>query len=344
MISSPNDFNANGQSSDAGASLPPLELEPCEGHPLNTAQKPFALASTHQSDAETAGHAVISALSDNLTEKQAAFASAPEDLDQLPFVDAVPIIATPEEDTSSLKGTFEQMDGGATLLQDGFSPDSPKLVFEQTQNTPQSPRTADEESEEVGGKGSLQRRCIVTGDVLTQDQMVRFVIGPNLEVTPDINCVLPGRGYWVTARYGVLRKALENESFKRAARRAVNVSPGLIDQVVTLSRRACLNSLGLARRAWSLDCGYPLVRQALISGKAGVVLVASNAPPEFTLKIENVRSNIPVFTLFTTAELSQSLGRVNLAYVSVNKGQWTTRLMLECIRLMNVSNLNTAVQ
>lgn len=344
MISSPNDFNANGQSSDAGASLPPLELEQCEGRPLNAAQKPFAPASTHKTDAVTKDNAALSARLGAQTEEHVAFATVPEDLDQLPLVDAVPIIMTPEEDASSLKGAFEQIEGGAVLLRDESSPDSPKSVFEQTQSTPQSPRTADEEPEEVGGKGSLQRRCIVTGDVLTQDQMIRFVIGPNLEVTPDINCVLPGRGYWVTAQYDVLRKALENESFKRAARRAVNVPPVLIDQVVTLLRRACLNSLGLARRAWSLDCGYPLVRQALISSKAGLVLVASNAPPEFTLKIENVRSNVPVFTLFTTAELSQSLGRVNLAYVSVNKGQWTTRLMLECIRLMNISNLNTAVQ
>ena len=38
------------------------------------------------------------------------------------------------------------------------------------------------------------RRCIVTGQVLPVEQLIRFVVGPDGVVVPDIEARLPGRG------------------------------------------------------------------------------------------------------------------------------------------------------
>ncbi len=199
-----------------------------------------------------------------------------------------------------------------------------------------APQGTGEEPEEVGGRGSRIRRCIVTGAELPHDQMIRFVIGPDNVITPDLAASLPGRGYWVTARLNELQRAVHTNAFSKAARRSVVVPPALIDQVIVLARRACLATLGLARRAWAVDYGYDNVRQSLVARKVGLVFTARNAPHETVRKIESVRGDAQISSLFTTAELSTALGRESLAFVAIHKGQWTQRLLSECTRLAQV--------
>lgn len=190
-----------------------------------------------------------------------------------------------------------------------------------------------DEPEEIGGRGSRLRRCIVTGEIFQKDDLIRFAISPDGVVTPDLDACLPGRGYWVQPRTPVLERAVSTNAFSKAARRAVSVPPDLVGLVVRLARQNCLRSLGLARRAWQLEMGYDFVRQALMSGKAGVVFVASNAPADFAGKLDDVRKNTTFINLFSTEELSAALGRDKLAFVSINKGQWSLRLLIECQRV-----------
>lgn len=189
------------------------------------------------------------------------------------------------------------------------------------------------EPEEIGGKGTKLYRCIVTGEVKPRDELIRFVISPDGMVTPDLEAVLPGRGYWVTARHNELQRAVAGDLFSVAARHQVKIPGALINTVITLARRSALSTLGLARRDWAVEFGLDNVRQSIISQKAGMVLAARNAPAEVLNKINGHTGDLPVIGLFTTAELSQALGRESLAFVSVNKGQWTVRLLAECGRL-----------
>lgn len=191
----------------------------------------------------------------------------------------------------------------------------------------------DMEPEEIGGKGSRQRRCIVTGTVHSSDEMIRFALDPQGVVTPDLEGRLPGRGYWVTARHNELYRAANGEVFARAARGKVTVPAGLVDLVISLVRKSCLNTLGLARRSWDVEFGYDNVRQALLARKLGLVLIARNAPVELQHRLDPVLADVPVVDLFTTADLSAALGRDSLVYAGVCKGQWTLRLITECRRL-----------
>jgi predicted RNA-binding protein YlxR (DUF448 family) len=43
------------------------------------------------------------------------------------------------------------------------------------------------------------RTCLVTGAERNPEQMLRFVVGPQGEVVPDLARRLPGRGMWLTA-------------------------------------------------------------------------------------------------------------------------------------------------
>ena len=53
-----------------------------------------------------------------------------------------------------------------------------------------------------------ERKCIVTGDVQPKAGLIRFVLGPDDTVVPDVLEKLPGRGMWVTADRAVLDLSL----------------------------------------------------------------------------------------------------------------------------------------
>ena len=62
-----------------------------------------------------------------------------------------------------------------------------------------------------------ERRCIVSGEILPDAQMVRFVVGPDGTVVPDVGAVLPGRGLWVRAERATLDRAIAKNAFSRAS-------------------------------------------------------------------------------------------------------------------------------
>ena len=43
------------------------------------------------------------------------------------------------------------------------------------------------------------RTCIVTRQAGEPDGLLRFVVGPDMSVVPDLKRQLPGRGCWVSA-------------------------------------------------------------------------------------------------------------------------------------------------
>ena len=51
------------------------------------------------------------------------------------------------------------------------------------------------EEAQTGAESSL-RRCIVTREALEKDRLIRFVLGPEDEVFPDLAGKLPGLWAW----------------------------------------------------------------------------------------------------------------------------------------------------
>ena len=49
------------------------------------------------------------------------------------------------------------------------------------------------------GDSARQRRDIVSGEVLPDNRLLRFVADPEGQVVPDAAAKLPGRGLWVEA-------------------------------------------------------------------------------------------------------------------------------------------------
>ena len=65
-----------------------------------------------------------------------------------------------------------------------------------------------------------ERLCIATHEVRPVGELVRFVVGPDGSVVPDLKHRLPGRGVWITAR-----RHLVEEAFVAGAVEPVTADP-----------------------------------------------------------------------------------------------------------------------
>src|SRR5262245_15269534 len=94
-------------------------------------------------------------------------------------------------------------------------------------------------------EASRERRDIVSGEVMEEARLVRFVVGPDGQAVPDLARKLPGRGMWVAADRTSVAAAAKKGLFARSAKAPVKASPDLPDQVAALLRARLLAALGL---------------------------------------------------------------------------------------------------
>ncbi|MEQ8814874.1 MAG: RNA-binding protein [Thalassobaculum sp.] len=150
--------------------------------------------------------------------------------------------------------------------------------------------------------------------------LVRFVVGPDDEIVPDVDERLPGRGIWVTADRAVLERAVEKRLFGRGAKQAVRVDPDLADRVEALLARRCIELLALARRAGSAVAGLAKVRQALETGRPGVLLEAADGAEDGRARLRALAGDRPVVATLTAAELAGAFGREHTVHGFVDSG------------------------
>lgn len=60
-----------------------------------------------------------------------------------------------------------------------------------------------------------ERTCIVTRQNASAQTLIRFVIGPNNQIVPDLKANLPGRGVWISAHHAVIDKAIKQKAFHK---------------------------------------------------------------------------------------------------------------------------------
>lgn len=185
-------------------------------------------------------------------------------------------------------------------------------------------------------KGPL-RRCIVTGAVGPKERMIRFVVGPDGQLVPDLEGRLPGRGMWLSARRDVVNTAVAKASFAKAARRKLEVPADLADRLEALLRRRCLDLLGLARRAGQAVSGYDKVRAELKSGRGAVLLAASDGAEDGVSKIGALAPTLPVVRGLSASELGAAFGRDHTVHGVLLRGRLASLLLTESARLAGIA-------
>ncbi|MHA1112977.1 MAG: RNA-binding protein, partial [Alphaproteobacteria bacterium] len=177
------------------------------------------------------------------------------------------------------------------------------------------------------------RRCLASGARRPKAALLRFVIGPDRELVPDLEERLPGRGLWLSADRTMLEAARAKRLFAKAARGEARVAEDLADRIETLLAARCLRLLGLARRAGEVAAGFEKVRAWMGAGKAGLLLAACDAAANGRERIRALAPELPLIDLFSGDELGAALGRGRAVHVVVAPGALAERLMRECGRL-----------
>ena len=194
------------------------------------------------------------------------------------------------------------------------------------------------ESVDVGGSRSRERRCIVTGDVMPDNRLIRFVAAPDGQVVPDVAAKLPGRGLWVTATRKAVTLAVEKKLFARAAKANVSAAADLAERTEKALVTRMLGDLGIARRSGQLVLGFDNVLRALEGPKPPKVLIeafdgAKDGKRKLYAAAHRLELNCAVIESLTSAELGLALGRENVIHAAIQPGGFAERLTFDAERL-----------
>lgn len=196
--------------------------------------------------------------------------------------------------------------------------------------TPEDPEDLPEEPE----RGPL-RRCLVTRETLPKEAMIRFVLGPDRVLVPDLEGRLPGRGMWLSAKADVLERAVKRGAFAKAARGTVHLPPDLRARIEDGLRRRVRDLVGFARRSGQAVCGREAVREWLQAGKAGLLVEASDGSPAERARLVGGR-DVPVVTPLTAEALGTVFGRDHAVHVAIAPGRLAEAIATEAARLAGI--------
>ena len=126
---------------------------------------------------------------------------------------------------------------------------------------------------------------VVTRQIRAPDELIRFVLGPDNAVVPDLKRKLPGRGVWVGLSRALVAQAVKKQLFSRGLRQKASASPDLPDLIETLLRRDAAQGLALANKAGLVTTGFAKVESAIASGKIAALVHAVDGAPDGKRKL-----------------------------------------------------------
>jgi predicted RNA-binding protein YlxR (DUF448 family) len=177
-----------------------------------------------------------------------------------------------------------------------------------------------------------ERKCIATGEVRPKAELIRFVVGPDNQLAPDLAEKLPGRGIWVLAERQALEKALKKNMFFRAARTELKVSDTLVGEIEQQLARRVVNLISLSRKSGQAVSGYEKVKDALSKETAEVLLQAEDGSSRGKSKLSTPHYGHYIGWL-TADELGMAFGRQTVIHAALGAGGLTQRVVEEAQRL-----------
>lgn len=174
-----------------------------------------------------------------------------------------------------------------------------------------------------------ERRCVATRLSLPASDLIRFVVSPEGDLTPDIRRKLPGRGVWTANSRAALDLAIRAKAFARSLKGPVKVSPGLADTVDQLLLRDALQSLSFANKAGLLVTGFGKVEAALTgAARPAAWIEAADGAEDGRRKLAQALARrhgdhagrVPIADCFSSDDLALALGRDLVIHAALKDG------------------------
>lgn len=174
-----------------------------------------------------------------------------------------------------------------------------------------------------------ERTCILSGEGLPRDRLIRFVAGPDGHAVADLAEKLPGRGAWIELCADSLRKADARKLLHRRIGAGFRDIETDITQIAGMLRTRATATAGMARRAGCLVGGAGKLAAA---SEPFIGLLA--APDASERELRRLRARLDVEWTnrgLAAEELGRIFGRDSLAFVGVQAGR--TLKLAETLRL-----------
>lgn len=181
-----------------------------------------------------------------------------------------------------------------------------------------------------------ERRCLVTGESRPKAGLIRFVVGPDGGVCPDVMGKLPGRGMYLSADREVLVRAERSNPFPRAAKTRVTIPDHLIGQVEAALVRRVVGLISLARKAGQAVAGFEKVNGWSASGRVRVLIQASNGSRRGRTKLRAPREKGWFVDCLTASEIGLAFDRESVIHGALSGGGLAMRVVEEATRLSGV--------
>jgi predicted RNA-binding protein YlxR (DUF448 family) len=182
--------------------------------------------------------------------------------------------------------------------------------------------------------------CIVTRAKGEPETMIRFVVGPDAHVVPDLRHKLPGRGVWVAARADTIAEAVKRKAFARGFKAEVVVSAALASEVEALLTTYCLQAFSLANKAGQVITGFAKVEAAIAKGAILGLVEAQDGGADGGRKLAQAlhrrfgsSAMPPRLKLFTSLQLSLALGLANVVHAALVEGTAAHAFLSQCRKL-----------
>ncbi|WP_230531733.1 RNA-binding protein [Microvirga roseola] len=173
-----------------------------------------------------------------------------------------------------------------------------------------------------------ERTCIVTREAKAPAELIRFVLGPDHQVVPDLKHKLPGRGVWITARRTMIEEAVKRRLFSRAFKTEARAPVSLPQDIERMLRDDLRQGLSLANKAGAVITGFHKVEAAIADKPVVALIHATEAAEDGRRKLANqlrkrlgdTISGFPVIQELSNDELDLALGRSHVIHAALVAG------------------------
>lgn len=163
---------------------------------------------------------------------------------------------------------------------------------------------------------------------MPQEALIRFALGADGEVTPDIGRRLGGRGVWLTASRTIVEDAARRGVFAKGFKRNARPRPDLAEETGRALLEAAIAALSAASRAGLVAVEPEAAGLAFRDGRTiGAIEACDSAI------VGGFASNswdLPVIRAFTKAQLDLALGRPNVVHAALLAGPASTLFLTRC--------------
>lgn len=173
---------------------------------------------------------------------------------------------------------------------------------------------------------TLERQCALTREVRPAADLIRFVLGPDDLVWPDVDEKADGRGVWITLSEDAVRQAAKRNVFAKSLKTAARLPEDLAALTREHLTQRLLGALGMAKKAGQLVTGLTRVQAALKSGDTIALLTASDGAPDGRSKVLGLFRGLgmegitPHLEMLGSAQLGLALGTENVIHAALTKG------------------------